>query len=176
MVFGAYWGPRAETREGAAARIAEFLEAVARAQPRWSTWYVPMARERDPRIPFGVERESIAKRLQPVNRAMPQLGFSVAAWNEGVRFDAGVGLHLANPHLSNAATLIFDEDPRLTVDAWRSLVEIAVARFDPDRATVTTREAMAAHPGVVPWTLGWLTFERGGQLVEHLDRAPLALL
>lgn len=172
IVFGAYWGPREESREGAAARVAGFLDAVGRAHGTLSTWYLPMAKAQDPRIPLDASPGGIVQRLKPVNRTRADLGFGMAAWNESGRFDATLGLHFASPHLRNAATLLFDADPKLSALAWRELMTTAIEAFDPDHVTVTAKHAMAAHPGALPWTLGWWTFERGARIVEHPERAP----
>jgi hypothetical protein len=175
MVVGAYWSEREESREAAAARIFDFLKAIAGQSGEFTTWY-SKARSRAAalRSPIPIDEATIAKKLgvhrDSHRRLMPDLGFDFNAWDgKHATFSASVGIY--TPYVSNAVVLriddSYDDSYALSGEVYRALLEEMVRAFDPEHAVVTTHEYRERMGATKPWEAGWFTYARGEGIQEH---------
>jgi hypothetical protein len=167
MVFvGAYWSARKETREEAARRVAEFLQAIS-AYKSFSAWFIKAKTKAEAGVPVELTKESLASYFRTNNREdngepIPQLGFSLGIWN-GAHASLRFTLGAFSSHISNAIVLSFGpEAGEIERTTLEGALNAAIRAFDPDNAVVTSHERMDRTGAKKPWEAGILTYERGG--------------
>lgn len=172
MFIGAYWGPRRESRERVAQRLAEFLQSLPSASGSLSTWYVKGQSRASASTSIVATPEKIALRLKTNRREdndeiISELGFSFGAWNGGdASLQATIGAFTS--HIGNSVVLSYDESALdLSRSECRGVLESAVRAFDPDKAVVTSTEYLTKMGSAQPWEAGVLTYTRGGKVEEH---------
>ena len=154
---GAYWGPRSESREACAHRIALFLNAVTGEECEFTQWF----RKDNSRSTQGVELsdDSILKLLKTNNRdigggAIEELGFSFSVWSESsanLRASLAVKCGAVSPKLSNYVVVSFDPSAAPKEELLRGILREAVVAFDPDQAVVTSTEALSSIASLSAW-------------------------
>ena len=172
MFIGAYWGPRRESRERVAERIAEFLQSLPNASGSLATWYTKGQSRASAKALIVATPDKIASRLKTNRREdndeiMSELGFSIGAWNGGhASLHATIGAF--TPYIGNSVVLSYDESSLdLSRSECRDVLESAVRAFDPDKAVATSSEYVTRMGCGQPWEAGMLTYTRGGKIEEH---------
>ena len=96
-----------------------------------------------------------------------ELGFSLAVWN-GAEASLDITIGAFSPYILNSAVLSFRDAAatRSPIDC-RPLMDAAIDAFDPEQAVVTSNELLMRTNAKEPWDAGWLTYSRGGEVVEH---------
>jgi hypothetical protein len=176
MFAGAYWSQRAETREQAAQRLVSFLGMLSRSSEELAAWYLK-GRTKAAALgqPLASDIEAIAAALKTNRKdvgrdVIPELGYSLGVWN-GHHASLSVTIGAHSPYVSNSVVL--SEEPSnssLPDEVWRGVLRGLIAAFEPDHATVTSSERLAKAGSARPWEVGWITYERGGQVVESRER------
>jgi hypothetical protein len=145
----AFWGDRAISRDDAAILVCSALAKLAAIDPLLATWRTKgRTRQRAlDHATIDTSSAAIAALLRVERRdfgddEMPELGFSMAAWNgadhsaDQAAFSVRVGLHAANSNLRNNFVLDVprswkDDDPRID-----SLTIALVKEFAPDEVAL----------------------------------------
>ena len=172
LLVGAYWSVRQETRDAVAARVARFLTVIAGLDAVLSRWFLKARSRKKAGTPIEPRAEAIAAMLR-VNRrdfggeAMPELGFSLGLWN-GRSASMSVIAGAISVGVPNSIVLTFEESEPLDRDLLRKVLSAAIESFDPDHGVVTSSETLAGAKAEDPWQRGWLTYARGGPMVERL--------
>ena len=175
MFVGAYWPQRQESREQAAERIARCLNLLSSRDPALATWFMKSRKKPAAAVPLHPGPQAVASHLK-VNRrdvgrdVMAELGFSLAAWNgSDVSLDVTIGA--VSPFVLNSAVLSFrgaSPTSRRAPGDWRDLIDAAIDAFDPEHAVVTSTDLLTRKKAPKPWHVGWLTYDLGGEVMEHL--------
>ncbi len=174
MFVGAYWSQRQESLEQAAERISRYLRRLV-TRDEFATWFLTARKKSAALVPVGLDPHEVASRLR-VNRrdvggdVITELGFSLAIWN-GANASLRVTIGAFSPYVSNSAVLAFDASAARNPSDCRPLLEAAIDAFDPEHAVVTSHELLKRTKAKEVWEVGWLTYGRGGQVVEHLIHA-----
>jgi len=177
--LGAYWGPRAESVDACAARLARFLAELAEVTPILGSWFKKAGSRKAAlkhRIEPSVEE---LRRLLWGGRArrdfdrsvISELGFSEFMWN-GQDVEVGLsvscGAYTTTPGLiSNVVVLRLPEAEGEALELYQRRVALAVMRsavtvWEPSWATWTNhrlREVQESLPGKV--VVGWATYVAG---------------
>lgn len=170
MFAGAYWGPRRESKESAAGRLAGFFRELAtrcegRAFAKWDR--LAKSRAAGLRAPIETDPASLAMHLKGNytdfdRKLIEDIGYTFGAWNGGeLSILAAIGSW--NKLVTNSVVLDFDTNT-VRPDAYRPIMEALVRAFDPENAVITSSELIRDRPR--PWEVGLLTYERGGQIEE----------
>ncbi len=170
MFVGAYWSQRQESREQAAERISRYLRKLV-ARDELAAWFLTARKKSAARVPLGLDPPEVASRLR-VNRrdvggdVITELGFSLAVWN-GAEASLHVTIGAFSPYVSNSVVLAFEAAAARDPADCRPLLEAAIDAFDPEHAVVTSHELLTRTKAKEAWEVGWLTYGRGGRVVEH---------
>lgn len=172
MFAGAYWSHRKETRLEAAACLSAFLRRISELSEDFSAWYLDSGERgclRPHRLCF--ETVALAAHLQVSQRELgkqhaPLLGYSLGIWSrKRVLLCAILGAHsdcvVNSVVLTDQRTLTV-----VTEDIWRQVLAQAIGAFQPDQAMVATSEQLVQSGVARPWEVGWLTYRRGGSVLE----------
>jgi hypothetical protein len=137
VIVGAYWGPREETREACAQRLAVFFETLRQHDPALAVWYELMMSPDEPLVRIPTDAASLAPLLQ-VNPSYSDLGMSLGAWN-GPDAEAGASFtcNLGSYYRSASNTFVINCNDRTAgPQMLRALLRATVEAFDPDDAIV----------------------------------------
>lgn len=186
---GAYWGPRVESVDACADRLARMLIDVAEASPLLGSWF-RTAGNRQAALKRPIEpsaerlRELLlagqARRDDPARSVMSELGFSADMWNGQ---DVQVGLHvhcgtpaaipgmtsnnlvIQLPAAEGAALALYQRDTAVAV------LRAVIAAWRPDWCTWTSRRLRRAQE-LQPFDVvaGWATYvvEPAGAWTDRL--------
>ena len=174
MLFvGAYWSAREETREEAAARIAEFLRLISPLDSFFA-WFLQAKTQAKANVPVEVTTEWIALHLRAAGAdsgsLMPQVGFSLNLWN-GAHATLRVTIGAFSQHISNAVVLSFGAQAgEVGRGLLQGALDAVIRAFDPEHAVVTSNERMARAGVIKPWESGIFTYERGGAVRAHVEQ------
>lgn len=182
MFVAGYWGPRRESAEECADRIARVLREAAKIHPHFSHWYEKGATARvDEGSAVSSAPEVILKHLSPAetdytSEPMPEVGYSLALWNG--RDDDPVSLSINcggfSERLKNSAVFRFRafplDQPPIPWDAFCELVKAVHRSFDTEIATFSgAKYVREAGGGVVSEVGGWITLRAGSEMTIAED-------
>lgn len=172
MFVAAYWSQRQESKEAAAARIADFLSALSGQGGGFSTWFTKgKSRAAALRSPLSLDAASIAGRLSSNrqdadHQPIPDLGFRFAVWNgASASFSATIGSW--NQHVRNTVVLDLGDDDQYSEGWYRAVLEEMIRIFDPDHGVVTSDAHLVKRGALHPWEAGVFTYRRGGIVEAH---------
>jgi hypothetical protein len=150
VIVGAYWGPREETREACAQRLAVFFEILHQHDPALACWYERMMSPDEPLVRIPTDAAGLAPLLH-VNQdeggqLFPHLGMSFTAWRgpdskAGASFTCSLGGYsrwVSNTFVINC------NDRTASLQMLRALLRATVEAFDPDDAIVNSGETLNA--------------------------------
>ena len=172
MLVGAYWSVREESREAAAARIADFLAALSAYHEDFAAWYGKgKSKSATAQSRLALDAPSIAKKLK-VNytdvgrQPIPDLGFSLWVWNDkGAWLSIDIGCWCER--VTNSVVLDVSKDDGRSPDWYRPILEEMIRVFDPDHAIISSDEIRERLGEKRIWELGWFTYERGAGIQHH---------
>ncbi|NPC75886.1 hypothetical protein HPP05_39720 [Corallococcus exiguus] len=173
---GAYWGPRKESPEECARRVARFLELLAECDPFLSHWYKPTRSRRDatkhPLMPPDVS--VLAEMLRKgANRerggpAIESLGFGLSFDNGGTRRDSADLRIYCGGYSDAAPNSCFLSLPSQGANAERiftapvltDIVRSLAVAWEPDWVTAMSRthRDWDDPAGKADLWLGWVTY------------------
>lgn len=173
MFVGVSWSEREESREAAAARIADFMAFLGTYGGDFATWYgLGRSRAAALRNRLDLDARSIAKKLK-VSRTdysrelLPDLGFMYSAWN-GNNASFGVTIGCWCKGMSNVVHLeVRDDDGGPSAEWYRPILEEMIRVFDPDEGVISSDELQKRAGVSGPWDAGWFTYERGSGIQQH---------
>lgn len=167
-LLGAYWGPRPESSDQCADRLAECWRALADRHPALATWYLRADSERAAHRPIETRREQLVELIESgrnrrdfTGDVIESLGFHVGAWNGS---QVSFGARLGGSTGTNHAVMEFavpggDVDGLLEPQGAVAAVATFVNAFSPAWVTLRTIGHGRAQPRVkgLPM-IGWLTW------------------
>lgn len=169
-IIGAYWRARPESREACAHRLVAYFSDLSQADTALGHWFKRARSKAAATKPFPVDAAGLLANLKTNNRdvdgePIQELGFSFGAWT-GSQGDltASIGGTLGgySPYVGNSVVLAFESTLVSREAMLRSLLEAAVAAFEPDDAVVATSDVFSSHRGLPPWgTPGTLSYRAG---------------
>lgn len=171
MFCGAYWSQRSESRADAAARVVSLLKSLERKSDAFSRWSLKKSRKSKPTRALEVNEVEVARHLDANrkdigNSTFAELGFRIALWNDlGASLSITIGSQ--NPHVRNAVALSYDGGVRISESDWKDVLQVLVDTMKPEHAGVATERSLADNPQKFAWHVGWLSYERHGEIVQH---------
>jgi hypothetical protein len=97
---------------------------------------------------------------------MPALGFRLALWN-----DAGASLSVTigadSEWVKNAVALSYGGAESISSAVWKGVLRALIDTMAPEHAGVATETSLSHNPQAFAWQVGWITYERGGEIVER---------
>lgn len=159
LFVGAYWGPRAESREACADRLSKFLRELAERDSIFSQWFKKAMSRKKASVAIPTEPIALAPHLKGNHRdiggeLISELGFSFSAWtgreaNVSVSLDVACG---AYSHLvGNSVLVSFDPAASPSLDLLQEIMKTAVAAFDPEEAVVNSTERLSPYAPLPAW-------------------------
>jgi hypothetical protein len=137
-----------------------------------ATWFLKARKKSAAVVPLHPAPREIASKLRVQRRdvggdVMSELGFGFEVWSGGnVSLDITIGAF--NQFVLNSAVLSFrDPSETRSLGEMRSFMAAAIDAFDPEHAVVTSTELLTRRKAQKPWQVGWLTYDRGGEVMEH---------
>jgi hypothetical protein len=191
---GAYWGPRAESSAECAARLEACLTGLGGSHELLARWYRKgRTRSAASGQPVDIDREVLEAMLaagrgreEVGGEVIPELGFSLALWNNNpvaASLSALCGASPATPSIMNSFVLTLPAgsgaaaglyDAGVAAGILRSVVEA----WRPRWATFASHAMRTRQGGAAPPVVGWQTFVETpppsppppGLHLEELDR------
>ena len=166
-----YWGPRPETAEECADRLALCLDQLRRVHPLFSSWFHKARSRKAANRGVDEGREALTKflltgrnRTDVGNAVIPGLGYRVGIW-DGLEpgADLMVGCGMAHPRMINAVVLnlaILEDVPSFYEPAvLRAILAALATSWAPDWGTCGT-DAWRESQDPAPWTpvIGYGTY------------------
>ncbi len=157
--LGAYWGPRQESAEQCAERLAKFLKELATASDVFASWYEQGKSRRDA-LTRPVQTDALLtlvksgrSRRDSDKSIIEDLGFTFGIWNgaseeRSVALGISCGLYWQNPNLGNSVVVNFPEALGDLAEKERALKALmAVVRaWEPDWAGIISHASADARP------------------------------
>jgi hypothetical protein len=171
MFCGAYWSQRSESREQAAARIVALLRTLEVQHGAFAVWCLTKRRRDDPARRLEVNEAEVARHLETNRRdvggdVMSDLGFRLALWNEsGASLSITIGA--TNERVKNAVALSYGDAESISSGVWKGILRALVDTMAPEHAGVATERSLSQNRRAFAWQVGWITYERGGEIVER---------
>lgn len=180
--LGAYWGPRTETVEQSADRLAELVARLVRIDPLLAGWRAKARTKREalaqPTVAAN-HADLVGRLLSGRNRrddngeVIDELGYSIYWWNGSENDRTAVNLSINTGATAAAVSnrvLINLPDPAATPQLYettraRELIHTLITLFEPDSAVWTNRGLVAKQrsPGQELEGGGYA----GGELIGH---------
>jgi Immunity protein 52 len=165
VFIGAYWSARQESREEAAARVVEFLRAIASVDELVAKWFLKKRNKKAADIEVQLTAADVARRMT-TNRydPVPELGFNLGVWNGSHVEGSSIGLSMTIGGYSRVAknAMVMTAHHAITAgDKLRRIMNAAVDSFDPENAAITSHRLIDRKGVKLPWEAGWLLYERG---------------
>lgn len=191
--IGVYWGPRRESAEECARRLAEHVKGLSKLHHSLSRWYLKQRRRDAEKVPVAFD-EGVAKLIELIasgsnhrdvgGDVMEGLGFQVGLWN-GLRDEESVGLSIRcglfdkNPNLGNAVVLTLsasEGSELIDMGLCKSLLLCGVEAWAADWGAVfdSGSEVLSSRSGIGPF-LDRALWVRGAEasLPEAFRRKPV---
>ncbi|RKG81572.1 hypothetical protein D7W79_05120 [Corallococcus exercitus] len=179
---GVYWGPRQESSEDCARRLAVLITALATVDPSFARWFQQGKSRKDALKrsigPASAELESFVR--QGRDRTFADLGFSLGGWNgaadeyevSGFLIACGGYSEWVNNHCVFTLPSRGPSSERvLTAPVLTRLVRETAAAWEPDWGVAISeqhRDLMKPHRAKGAPYVGWVTY-----LARHRGRVPL---
>lgn len=159
LFIGAYWGPRQESAEQCAERLATCLKELATASDAFPSWY-KKGKSRSDALKRPVQPDDLLMLVESGSNkrdndksVIEDLGFRVGVWNgaseeRSASLSITCGLFAQNANLRNSVVLDFPEvlgDLGRKEGALQALVAV-VRAWEPDWAGVVSRASRSTRP------------------------------
>lgn len=175
---GAYWGPRKESPEECARRMATFLNLLASCDPFLAHWYKFARSRKDarrqplmpPDVPTLTEMFRRGVNRERGGPVFEELGFSIWVHNGGAAYDDAdvrIGCGASSEAISNTCVLKLptpglgaSADRVLSAPVMTGVVRSMALAWDPDWAVATSdshRRLMRESPNAGAF-IGWVTY------------------
>jgi hypothetical protein len=181
---GAYWGPRTESADECANRLARCLDLLGEAHPALSTWFRKgKSKSAASGEPMTTSPEALTEliaggrnRTDVSGRVINELGFRLSAWNKNsipVSFSTTCGASPATASVMNVFLLELpdpagDGAPLYEPKVARAVLEAIVAAWDPQWATFASYSMRNAQPHRNGRPVaGWMTYVSGGRPIAE---------
>ena len=143
-VVGVYWGPREESREECAERIASHMRLLAEIEPSFSKWIRCVSRRKKIYEPYPFSSADLAPLLDRNytdigHELIPSLGYSIYAPtsdNAPMRGMLSVSCGVYSERVDNAAVVNFYSDAEPNRDLLQRMLVGAIETYDPDSGKV----------------------------------------
>lgn len=176
MFAGAYWSQRCESRAEVARRVTSFFRALAECSSELSRWY-RKGRTKASALsrPLSLDEASVADSLKSSRRdvggdVIAELGYNLGVWNgKGISVSGTLGS--SSLYALNSVVLSEEANEEALRDSsWRLVLSALIESFDPEHAVVASRQSMSRAGTAKPWEVGWLSYQRGGSVIEYPER------